>query len=241
MKPSEIKVQLKKLAKEFDLKFNSKWFDFIWMTKRQARYLEYVGMCFDPIYTRFGKTIEKRIKNIDTFENSRELKEIEHRFSGQAITKDEVMKGITALKNIKNHVLRKELLKTYQKIKSKLNENSLALLTIPDNDKEKDFLLNSILLHEWIHVLLIKNKIYFQSISENYWKYDEGLVTYLEYFLSGNLNSLKPLRKNTKYLSFRVYFIYALKFRKLLENVDEASERKAVLLKVIKELNHKED
>lgn len=93
MKKEEfLKNQIKRLSIDFDLKYNPNWFKFIWISKRNARYLEYVGMCFDPIYTRFGKTIKKRIKNIEKFEKSKEFKKIRKEFSGQAITKKKFLK-----------------------------------------------------------------------------------------------------------------------------------------------------
>ena len=161
MEPTQIKNQLKTISKDFNLKYNPNWFNVLWISKRHARYLEYVGMCFDPIYTKFGKTIEKRIENIDKFESSKEYKKIKNEFSGQAITKKEVVKGIKDCKKIKNLKLKKELLNLHDSILKSLKEDNLALLTKTNNKKEKEILLNSILFHEWIHLLLMKNKIYF--------------------------------------------------------------------------------
>jgi len=233
---SEIKSQLKKLAKDFDLKYNPEWFNFIWISKRHARYLEYIGMCFDPIYTGFGKTVGKRIENISKFESSREYKKIKNEFSGQAITKKEVLKGIKDCKRIENIYLRKELLGLHEKILKNLKENNLALLTKTKNKKHKEILLNSILKHEWIHLLLIKNKIYFKSISEKLWKYDEGLVTYLEYYSSKRLNYLESTKRKIKYPSQRAYFIYAIKFRKLLQEKSGPKSRKEAILSLMKNL-----
>jgi len=236
MKIDGLKKELKKIAKEFGLKYNPFWFNVIWISKRHARYLEYVGMCFDPIYTRFGKTIEKRIGNIEKFEFSKEFKKIKNEFSGQAITKIEVLEGIKNCKKIKDLKLRNELLNLHNKIKLNLKQGSLALLTKTNNKKQKEILLNSILLHEWIHHLLIKNKIYFKSISEKYWKYDEGLVTYLEYYVKNKLNYLESIKSKIKYPSQKIYFIYAMRFRELFKDKKIPAERKKVLLSLLKKI-----
>ena len=239
MKITQIKSQLKKIAKEFNLKYKAEWFNYMWISKREGRYLEYVGMCWDPIYTRFGKTIEKRIENIDKFESSKELKNILKRYGGQAITKKEVVKGIKDCKKIQNIKLRKELLDLHKRIQLNLKENNLGLLTQTKNKREKDSLLNFVLKHEWIHLLLMKNGIYFKEVYERNWKYDEGLVTYLEYYIKNRLNHLESIKKKTEYPTSRVYYIYAIKFRELLKSKGTPKERKKVLIDLLKELNKK--
>ena len=230
------KTQLRKLAREFNLKYDKNWFDIMWISKRHARYLEYVGMCFDPIYTRFGKTIEKRIENIDKFESSKELKKILKRYGGQAITKKEVVKGIKDCKNIKNIKLSKELLSLHKRIQLNLKEDNLALLTKTKTKQHKEFLLNLILIHEWIHFLLMKNNIYFKSISEKHWKYDEGLVTYLEYYIKNRLGYLESMKRKTEYPMTKIYYIYAIKFRKILRDKKTPKERKQSINNLMKKL-----
>lgn len=229
-----MKRKLKQLSKEFDLKYNKNWFNFIWISKSHAKYLEYFGMCFDPIYTKFGKTIEKRINHIEKFEKSKEFKKIKKEYGGQAITKKEVIEGIKNCKEIRKKELREELLNLHKKIYSNLKESSLIILTQTKNKKQKKELLNSILIHEGIHHLLIKNKIYFKSSSEALWKYDEGLVTYLEYYLKRRLSYLETIKKKTKYPNQKAYYIYAIKFRDWLKDIKEPKKRKQKLLQLVK-------
>jgi len=231
-----LKNKLKHISQDFNLKYNSNWFNVLWISKRYARYLEYVGMCFDPIYTRFGKTIQKRIENMDKFESSKEYKKIKKEFSGQAITKEEVIKGIKDCKKIKNEKLKKELLDLHHLVLKNLKEDNLALLTKTNNKKQKEILLNSILFHEWIHLLLIKNKIYFKSEGDKFWKYDEGLVTYLEYYSKNRLNYLESTKNKVKYPSQKLYFVYAIKFRKLLKDAKTPKEIKYSILNLLKSL-----
>ena len=232
-----MKERLNKLAKEFDLRFNKNWFNFMWVSKKHARYLEYIGMCFDPIYTRFGKTIEKRLENMEKFEISKEFKKIKHEFSGQAITKKEVLENIKNCKKIKNVKLKEDLLNLHKKILKNIKEGNLALLTETKNKKQKETLLNSILMHEWIHHLLIKNKIYFKSLSEKYWKYDEGIVTYLEFYIKNKLSFLESIKKKTKYPNQKQYYLYAIKFRDLLKEIDKPKERKEKIINLRKSLS----
>ena len=235
MKTEKIKEQIEKISRDFDLKYNLNWFNLLWISKRQARYLEYLGMCFDPIYTRFGNTIKKRIENIEKFESSKEFKKIKNEYSGQVITKSEVAKGIKNCRRIKDFKLKNELLNLYKKILNNLKEDNLALLTETINKKHKDILLNSILFHEWIHLLLIKNKIFFKL--EKNWKYNEGLVTYLEYYSQDRLNFLESTKKKVKYPSQKIYFVYAIKFRELLKNANNGIEKKNILLNLVKSLS----
>lgn len=128
------------------------------------------------------------------------------------------------------------MLDLHKKIKSKLKEDNLVLLTETNNKKQKHILLNSILIHEWIHLLLIKNKIYFKSISENYWKYDGGLVTYLEFYLNNKLSYLESIKKKIKYPNSRIYYIYAIKFRNWLKNCKTSKKRKQGIKQIYESL-----
>lgn len=234
-----MKSDIKRIAKDFDFKYNSQWFHFIWISKRNARFLEYTGMLQDTLYNKFGKIIEDRIKNIEKYEKSKEFKKIANEFSGQAITKKEVLKGIKDCKKIRNQRLKKELINLHKKIKKNLKDDVLVLLTKTNNKKQKEILLNSYLLHEWIHILLIKNKVYFKSISERHWKYDEGLVTYLEYYINNRLNYLKFIKNRIKYSYQKIYFVYAIRFKKLFKNKNNSKKRKETIIKLLKSLKQK--
>ena len=67
--------ELRKLAKEFDLKFNKNWFKHLWISKKENILLEYMLMCPDSIYKRYGKTSFERAKHIEDFLSSRNFKE----------------------------------------------------------------------------------------------------------------------------------------------------------------------
>jgi len=71
-----------------------------------------------------------------------------------------------------------------------------------------------ILRHEWIHILLDEN-----NLRSNNWKYNEGLVSYFEFYLDKNLNDLEEVLKAEEYGFNKKYFSKAIIFRELLKNV----------------------
>ncbi len=234
----DVKKDIRRISKEFNLKFSDDWFDFMWITKRNIRFLEYVGMAWNREYNVFGKTIEKRISKIEEFNKSKELKNNLKRIGGQMITRLEVNKGIKDCKKIKDERLRKELLDLHNLIKKKMKGNHLALLTKTKSKKDKEFLMGEILKHEWLHELLFRNNINFGKINyEKYWKYDEGIVRYLEYYFSDKLNNLEKDRVKTKHPTAKIYYTYAIKFRKLLKNAKTPKERKKKILELKNKLN----
>ena len=236
MKTSEIKNQLKKIAQDFGLKYNSNWFNVLWISKRHEILTEYVGICPDPIYQKYGKTAEQRIKNIDKFVNSADFKECVKRYGGQVVTR----RGLEIIeknyKKIKNLKLKKELLKLNKKIKDNLGKNKcLALLTRSKIKSEEEKIKTIILRHEWIHILIDENNLGFEELGKNiYWKYNEGLVTYFENYLDKTLKKLEMKLDRERYPMEKYYYLYGLKFRELMKNKKTPKERKEVILKLNK-------
>jgi len=237
MKISQIKSQIKKIAKDFDLEYNTKWFDYIWISKRQEILIEFVGDCPDPIYNKYGKTILQRIKNLDEFVNSKDFQKCIKRFGGQVAEKKDLQKEERLYKKISNKKIREELLNVYLKVKEKLkNAEQIALITKTNIKKEKEWIEKFILRHEWIHILLYKNRIEFQKINSNYWKYDEGLVEFLGVYIDRNLDKLEKFRDEEQYPTEKQNWIYAIKFRKLFENISNPKERKIKIKNLMRRL-----
>lgn len=236
-----VKSQIQKVARDFNLKFEDKWFQFIWISPEQEILTEYIGDSPDPIYKKYGKTPEDRIKNIDKFVNSKDFKKCLKRFGGQVAEKRYWKQEKEWINQIKNHRIKMELLRSHYKIKKKFSKiDRLALLSIPYNKQQKEWQLKYCLIHEWLHILLMKNKILFQKINQKYWKYDEGLVTYLGVYIEKKLEDLEKMRNKEKYPIERQYSIYAIKFRKLLDNKKNPQEKHQIIIKLIKKLNKKE-
>lgn len=225
--------KLKSLAKEFDLNFNEKWFKNIWISKRENIMLEYMWMCPDPIYKKYGTTPRERAKQIENFLSSEDFEqELLHRFGGQVINKKTFTKYFLKWVNeIENPEIKIFYLGLYKKIISNLgNYSRIAILTKSDKKIEIEKLKSFVLFHEWIHVLVNEN-----NLKPRNWKYNEGLVTYLQEFTEGNLDNLEKGIEKWKHYNFqKQYFIYSIKFRELLKEVIIPSERKTKLKKFLK-------
>jgi hypothetical protein len=232
--------KLKKLAEEFHLKFNKDWFNFLGISKKENILIEYMWMCPDPIYKKYGITPYERAKNIENFISSSDFKECLNRFGGQIINKGTFQKYFPNwIKNIENLELRKIYFNIYEKIYSKLGKSSrIALLTKSDNLSEKEKLKTFVLFHEWIHILINENKINFPHQIKEGWQYNEGLVTYFQEFAGNRLNKLEEGVKYWKKYNYqKQYYIYAIKFRELLKFTNSPKERKDKIMNLKRSLS----
>jgi hypothetical protein len=237
MNVQKAKSHIKKLAEEFDLKYDPNWFKHLWISVRHEILTEYIGNCPDPIYQKYGKNHEQRIKNIDKFVNSKDFRDCLKRYGGQVSQKSELKQEEKWIRKINNKELRNELLKFHAKLKNQFGETDfLALLTTPRNEKEKEWQMRFCLRHEWIHILLDKNRIQFQEIAKKYWPYDEGINEYMGAYLDGTLGNLERFRDKENYPMEKKYWVYAIKLRELLKNKKTPKERKKALLYLISNL-----
>jgi len=238
MTPNKIKSQLKHLANDFNLNYNSSWFDCMWIPTRLEILSEYIGDCPDPIYVKYGKNPKQRIANIDHFLNSKDFKVCLKRYGGQVASRSELAKEVKWAKQIKNPEVKEELLTFYKKLAKRFNKTPyIALLTIPKSKKEEKWQLTFCLRHEWIHILLSRNNIDFQKAkSKAYWRYDEGINDYLGAYLDKSLNKLEKFREKEKYPMEKQNWIYAIKFRGLLKDCRTSQQRKRILIKFITDL-----
>ena len=178
--------------------------------------------------------------NIDKFVNSKDFKNCLKRYGGQISQKSELKQEEKWIKQIKDKKLKKELLKFHKKLKKQFGEaNFLALLTIPKNKKEEGWLMKFCLRHEWIHILLKKNKIKFQEISKKCWPYDEGINEYMGTYLDKKLDKLEKFRDKENYPLEKKNWIYAIKLRKLFKNKKIPKERKEVIINLLYDLKQK--
>ena len=238
---SKIKNQLKKFSKDFDLNYDSKWFSYMWISHRLHILIEYIGYCPDPVYMKYGNTPEKRIENISKFIASKDFLACLKRYGGQVASKEGLAQEIFWINKIKDNKLKSELLAFYKRLKKKLNRTPfIALMTTPRNKKEEAWLLKYCLRHEWIHILLQKDKIYFQKIKGEYGPYDEGIDEYMGAYLDKSLDNLERFRDEETYSLEKKGWVYAIKFRELLKNSKTPKEKKVILLKLLKSLSKKE-
>lgn len=232
----DILSQIKEIAGNFNLKFKDEWFKFEWVSTRQEILSEYYFMCPDPIYNKYGKNQRDRIRNFNYFVNSKDFKKCLKRYGGQVMSEFGNLKK--QISKITQNNLREELNGLIESLNKKRgNSKTLAVLTLPKNVKQKKWLLNHCLRHEWIHILLDKNKIRFQDINKKYWPYDEGINEYLSAFLEKGLSKLEKKRDNENYPMEKKYFIYAIKFRELLKHCKTPPERRSKILKFMESLS----
>jgi len=240
MKVQEVRYQIKKLAKEFDLKYNTGWFKHLWITAKSHILTEYIGDCPDPIYQKYGKNPQQRIKNIGKFISSKDFKVCLRRYGGQVVQRDELKQQKIWINGIKDEKLKEELIKLNNKLKEQFNKSDyLALLTIPRNEKEKKWQTIVCLRHEWIHILLNKNKIRFQTIAKKYWIYDEGINEYMGSYLDKTLGKLEKFRDRESYPIEKKYWIYAIKLRELLKGKNIPKKRKEAIFSLLSNLKSK--
>jgi len=228
----EIKEKLKNISKYLKIKYNDKWFKYNWISKEENVKLEYMWMCPDPIFAKYGRSPQERAKNVEKFLLSDGFKKCLHQFGGQVINKDTFKKYfLDWINNIKNIQIKEDYLKIYKKILNKLNKSStIAILTKTNKKQEKNELKNNVLLHEWIHILINKNNLRFSYNIKDEWKYNEGLVTFLQELAKGKIDKLEENAKRASYDFQKQYYIYAIRFKELLKKVDNPKERKEKII-----------
>jgi hypothetical protein len=224
-----IKFQLQNLANKIGFEFQNNWFNVIWIEKKEEIFIEFLSDCQYPIYKKYGSTLGERISNLDKFLNSIDFEECCKRYGGSPSSKQEFFDLKKIIESLEESNIKNDLLKFTDRVISDFGENDFSALLTKTNIKEEyEDLLNSILRHEWIHELLYKNNLKFSDIKEEYWIYDEGFCTYFEYFLDNNLSILEKKRDNEKYPYEKQYFINAIKFKEMLQDVDISEYKKII-------------
>ncbi len=223
---AKVKKELQKLAKDFNLKYKINVpIEFI--NKREYTLRRYIGGCPDASYNQFGLDSDKRIRHIDAFLESdifhEELKEP----GGLVISKEELERELHLSETIGNKLVREEMLKYYKRLHSKKTDR-LVCLTEPKNEVEMDFVMRTVLKHEWIHVLLQNNDLFFQNIKYAYWPYDEGIAVYLQGFSENKIDFLK--QRNSKLEMDRQILTKTRSFIKLFKDKRTPKNRKDALV-----------
>jgi len=167
----KLKRKLKTLAKRFSLKYNSRILNLNIVSKKELVMINYLNNC--PDYNKFGRGNE-RVKNIEKFLSSKLFMKSIKKQGGCVINKKDF---INKVKNIRNLNIRKKYEKIIKKMKGK---NLVVYVSKPTNIKERKF-VETIILHEWIHILLNYNKINLQKINPKFWILEDGLVNFIQH------------------------------------------------------------
>jgi len=234
MNINNIRLKIKKLARDFNLNYNPKWFDYIILSRKENEIIKFILGCPAPGYNAFGIYQYQRKKNINLFIGSDEFKILSKNYGGQVIRKSGLQMINKYALLIKDKELKDSLKKSIQKIKIKFKKleeigiSYIAAITKTNSAKEKKEIIKIVLRHEWIHTLLFKNSIEFKDK-----RYNEGLVTYLEGFLDNDLDKFIKIESSIKDQFLKEYYTYALKFMVLLKRPKTPTKRKEAICNLL--------
>lgn len=227
MNREEILKELKNLAEKFSFKFNEDWFSYTLLSPEELIILQFLVGCPKPDYMKISSN--DRFENIEEFLRSkiykRDVENCKNEGGGSVLEKKYFERFEKEIEKISNRKLKTKVKSIFNKINEEFYSDFLAVMC-----KGKAF--DKILKHEWIHVLLKKNDIYFQERKKK-WEWDEGLVTYLQYFISNKFDKLEKRLEKSENKFYKKYAKYALKWNEILQNYKEPEER---LLKIKEKL-----
>lgn len=230
-----IKSLLKRVAKEFDLKFEPKGkFNFLVLTKREIIIRNFLGGCPDPLYTKYGNRGKKGIeRNLIKFLGTEDYKKYLDKTHACVISQKELKREIKFIPGIFDIRLRDEVERLYYKIKGKMGDSErLTLIWEFSRNKEKNQHRKEVILHEFVHELMENNGIRPKS-----WEWNEGLITYIANFAQGRHKQFESLLPQGKSKMWNIYARYAHEWARLFKDAKNPTERKMIILEKIKKLN----
>jgi len=230
----DIKKKLKEIAREFDLKYESKnKFKSLVLTKREIVIRVFLCGCPDPLMVKYGNKIKnQRGKNLIKYLNTEDYKKEVDNPQGCVVSREELKTELNLISGIPDIKLKRETEKIYSKIKRKMGKSDrLTLIWKPSKEEEQSEQRSEILLHEFIHELLEDNGIRLKS-----WKWNEGLVTYITNQAVEKLYRFKEEPKLKQHPMWNIYATYTRKWIKLLEKVDNPKKRKQAILKKVRKI-----
>lgn len=245
MKEVELKEQLEsarrqiqRVAQEFALEYRPESYRFLFVSRRESCLRNYLAA---PMYAEFGATKAERARNLEKFLSSPIYAQLTgpRSMEGCTITRKELEDEMAVIAQITNPALRAEYEALYDKLAHHMQGQLLTLFSFsqpetrwdPQEFQEK---LAYLVLHEWLHILLKDNGIYFQDRDKS-WEWDEGLVTYLMAFLGEEdldrqIDEDSPIAKE-----HRQYREAGRRWQDLLKGCKTPKERKEAILKVLRE------
>jgi hypothetical protein len=224
---------IQKVAREFGLEYRPESYSFLFVSKRESCLRNYLVA---PLYSEFGATETERVQNLERFLTSSLYTAVTRPGSteGCVMTHEELEDERAVIAQIANPSLRAEYEALYDKLARHMRGRFLTLLSWPETERESQEGLAYTVLHEWLHVLLMDNGIFFQDQGKS-WEWDEGLVTYLMAFLGkedldGPGKYAPPAVAEIEDKSYKA----ARRWRDLLEGCKIPQERKETILKVLR-------
>jgi hypothetical protein len=223
---------IRQVAQEFGLEYRPESYSILFVSKRESCLRNYLAA---PLYSEFGATEAERVQNLEKFLNSPLYAAVTRPGSteGCVMTREELEDERAVIAQIANPSLRAEYEALYDKLACYMQGRFLTLLSWPETEWESQEGLAYTVLHEWLHVLLMDNGIFFQDQGKS-WEWDEGLVTYLMAFLGkedldGPGKYAPPAVAEIEDKSYKA----ARRWRDLLKVSKTPQERKEAILKVL--------
>lgn len=219
-----VKQKLKEVAKEFDLEIDFKnKFEYLVVTRREVIIRNFLGRCPDPYQVKYGNQIKKTIpsglmKYLQSLDFKKELISPQ----GCVLRRKDIVEELRHAPVISDLAVKKEVKLLYKKIGNAIgNSERLTLISKP---VQKD-----ILLHEFVHELFEENNIRPKS-----WKWNEGLVTYVTFFVLNQHWKYEKSYKRGKDKMANIYRLYTHRVAKIMKNTKTPEERKRILVNLAK-------
>lgn len=221
--------RIKKTAEDFGLIYDPRFFNYILATREELVLRNFISGCPEYNFEKFGKTLEKRVKNIGRFVNSSEFKKHVKEAQGCVINKIQALQEQRFIRSWARGSWRKKLLKVYDKILVHCIDE-LILVFKPETKKEQA-ISEGVLSHELMHQLLDHNNIEFAKLNSKNWEIDEGLATYLDHYSIGKHKLLEKKQKKGKSEMHNIYAENGRTFALLLNKLKTPQQRIDVLRK----------
>lgn len=186
---AEIRSDLQSIAQAFALRYDPDACHCLVLPKRAVVLRNYL-VSPGPDFSGFGSPGADRVRNVRAFVESKAFARLVAKgsTSASAMSRLELEHERHLISQIEAG-LRKEYEEIYRQIERHLRGTWLILATRPETQREQAE-LSRILLHEFIHVLLIENSILFQAVGKS-WRLDEGLAACMADFVGKDIIGLK--------------------------------------------------
>jgi hypothetical protein len=225
---------LEDIAGRFELDFNKNLFVYTVVSPEQKTLLDFLGGCPTPPHEKWPSDYETRSKNAENFIHSKEfIESVKTLTIGGSVIESSIMETLERLPvEINSPEWVVELRQRFGQHDEKKEENLTVLLFVSTNWNGSLKNLQTLLVHEWLHLLFFKNSVKFQTSfpeKNNTWLYDEGLATWVEgRFATGKwnisdilLNQVKNKIEKEAPISVWGYFAMAHWFNESFKNISE--------------------
>lgn len=149
----DVDLKIKKLASKLGLFYKAAGYNYILCSKKEIIIRNFLGGCPDPSYIEYKHDPEL----LKDFLQSSDFKRQTKQEQGCVIDKSAIKRESKKAQKIVDANLRRDILKFYLRLQKKIKKNKELALIYSPKDYEKT-VFQEVPLHEYIHLLLDKNK-----------------------------------------------------------------------------------